>query len=301
MTSPAKLLWAAAVCLWVPMLACSDDVTPADPAETETGEDPETSGDGDGDGDGDGNGDGDGDGDGETPDPLPSCSDTSCSTSCTVESTMEDGFGGTCTCSNAAEWEDYVECELPILCADDDHLCRMQALRYGVYGQIHWQSYFSGEDHETYTVQMFGDGTARATTHTQTHSCCGGGSVETEEIHHHASGVISSGGSYWNDCATEIINISDPWVESPNCLEVWSWSTTCTGPVTLCPTPPELDDTCEASCPMAGDGICDEAQGTGLCDTGCDPIDCTCDSDQPDVCDEPVNGGACPIGSDPDC
>lgn len=150
MTSPAKLLWAAAVCLLVPTLACSDDSTPVEPSDTETGEDPETSGDGDG----DGGGDGDGDGDGEEPVPLPTCSSTSCSTSCTVESTTDDGLGNACTCTKASPWEDYVECDLPELCAEEDHLCRMQVLRYGVFGQINWSAYISGEDHESYTVQV---------------------------------------------------------------------------------------------------------------------------------------------------
>lgn len=53
-------------------------------------------------------------------------------------------------------------------------------------------------------------------------------------------------------------------------------------------------------CPSAGDGICDEPQGTGNCPAGTDPADClsVCPSTGNGTCDEPEGTGACAEGTD---
>ncbi|WP_437692991.1 latent transforming growth factor beta-binding protein [Sorangium sp. So ce176] len=56
----------------------------------------------------------------------------------------------------------------------------------------------------------------------------------------------------------------------------------------------------EEHCSTAGDGICDEPEGTGACPAGTDPDDCRslCPSTGNGVCDEPENTGLCPAGTD---
>ncbi|WP_437682198.1 latent transforming growth factor beta-binding protein [Sorangium sp. So ce131] len=56
----------------------------------------------------------------------------------------------------------------------------------------------------------------------------------------------------------------------------------------------------DEGCPTAGDGICDEAQGTGLCPAGTDPADCLsyCPYTGNGKCDEPEGSGLCPPGTD---
>ncbi|AUX42558.1 latent transforming growth factor beta-binding protein [Sorangium cellulosum] len=58
----------------------------------------------------------------------------------------------------------------------------------------------------------------------------------------------------------------------------------------------------DESCPTAGDGVCDEAQGTGLCPTGTDPADCLsyCPYTGNGKCDGPEGSGLCPPGTDVD-
>ncbi|WP_437819803.1 latent transforming growth factor beta-binding protein [Sorangium sp. So ce1078] len=55
-------------------------------------------------------------------------------------------------------------------------------------------------------------------------------------------------------------------------------------------------------CPSAGDGICDEPQGTDTCPVGTDPADCLsfCPYTGNGICDEPENTGRCPAGTDVD-
>jgi hypothetical protein len=51
------------------------------------------------------------------------------------------------------------------------------------------------------------------------------------------------------------------------------------------------------------DGLCDEPEGTGLCEEGTDPEDClvqACSTQFDGVCDEPEGNGTCPEGSDAD-
>jgi hypothetical protein len=54
-------------------------------------------------------------------------------------------------------------------------------------------------------------------------------------------------------------------------------------------------------CPSAGDGVCDEPEGTGLCAEGTDPADCGgggCPTTNDGICDEPEGTGSCPEGTD---
>jgi len=43
-----------------------------------------------------------------------------------------------------------------------------------------------------------------------------------------------------------------------------------------CATGTDTEDCKAPTCPTAGDGVCDEPQGTGKCAQGTDPIDCPC-------------------------
>jgi hypothetical protein len=56
-------------------------------------------------------------------------------------------------------------------------------------------------------------------------------------------------------------------------------------------------------CPSAGDGVCDEPEGTGACAEGSDPADCApppppCSTLGNGVCDEPEGTNTCPEGTD---
>ncbi|AUX32118.1 MULTISPECIES: latent transforming growth factor beta-binding protein [Sorangium] len=55
-------------------------------------------------------------------------------------------------------------------------------------------------------------------------------------------------------------------------------------------------------CPTAGDGVCDEPQGTDTCAAGTDPADCLsfCPYTGNGICDEPEGSGRCPAGTDVD-
>jgi hypothetical protein len=68
-------------------------------------------------------------------------------------------------------------------------------------------------------------------------------------------------------------------------------------PAFVCSVPHDL-----GLCVYQSDGICDEPEGTGLCQEGTDPDDCGCPSENDGVCDEPEGTGLCNEGTDPtDC
>ena len=232
------------------------------------------------------------------PDPVPDCQTVDCVRSCTVE----EDFGSTgdaCECTNGVYAEDRVDCRLPAVCEGKGHHCIVQALRYGVAGAF---SFIGGDgrDYWEARVEILGDGRARALTFTQEHTCCGGVSVDSEQREGFPVPVRAVADPFWTQCLAEVPD-RDDWFAIPSCYAQESFGTgACDGPLETCP---ELDahvPGCEAECPMANDGVCDESVGTGLCADGCDPIDCTCEADTKGSCDEISVGGSCPFGSDPD-
>ena len=78
------------------------------------------------------------------------------------------------------------------------------------------------------------------------------------------------------------------------------------GPEDTCIDTPALACQLPASvgfCLYQFDGLCDEPEGTGLCEEGTDPDDCfvdACPTQFDGVCDEPEGTGTCPEGTDPD-
>lgn len=68
-------------------------------------------------------------------------------------------------------------------------------------------------------------------------------------------------------------------------------------PAAVCSVPGSI-----GLCIYQGDGLCDEPEGTGLCQEGTDPQDCTCATELDGICDEPEGTGFCLEGTDPgDC
>lgn len=234
------------------------------------------------------------DGDTGWDDPEITCAESACASSCTYPVVVRDETnGGECICDGATAPPDYLACELPRICVERGNLCAIQALRYGVFGIV-------DSDVE---IDILEPGRARFRSSGTTHDCCGEVFVNEYAEYGHPRGVAAPEDARWNECLVQATS-DDRFAGTPDCLQAWGVGrpSTCEGPLTVCPPPPPPVDPsdCTAACPMADDGVCDEEQGTGLCATGCDPIDCTCIGDVPGRCDEPSRGGTCPFGADPD-
>ena len=235
------------------------------------------------------------------PEPVVTCTEQGCERSCSFVQELELDDGEVCECTSGTDAEDRVACELPPLCLDGGHLCRIQALRYGIAG--HFVVYFdfgikgSGESR----IEVLGDGRARALTYTQDHTCCSGVSVDSQQIEGFPVSLPSGADPIWQSCLAMIPD-EIGYDELPECYDPPTFGAcACEGPLQACPDVTPHVPGCDAACPMANDGICDEAIGTGLCADGCDPIDCTCADNRVGHCDEISNrNGTCPLGSDGD-
>ena len=155
-------------------------------------------------------------------------------------------------------------------------------------------------------IQILGDGRARNSRRSWGGYCCNYLSSVSNVSYGLPRPILDSTDSHWDACIAEFAldpeRYGEDFEDSTHpCLLGWG-TDTCEedGFLSECPAPPTDEGGC-ASCVMADDGVCDEPNGTGLCEAGCDPVDCACETDQADECDEPQNGGACPYGSDPDC
>lgn len=223
------------------------------------------------------------------------CIEGTCSRTCEFTTEFERLDGTTCLCDHTRYDEAYVACELPPLCAGASDLCRIQALRYGVPGSLTVQSP-GGDELHTVTIEILGAGLARALEFSQTHTCCGGETVESSYIEGFPTTIRADDDPSWAACL-EIALGFDPPID---CYFPTNFGAgACEEPLTVCPDLDPHVPGCDDACPMADDGVCDEPSGTGLCAAGCDPIDCTCLGDVPDQCDEAF-GGTCPPGADAD-
>lgn len=206
------------------------------------------------------------------------CNDDGCSASCsaTVEYPDPDG-PGTCSCGVTTEPDSVLDCPLEIdsPCAGFGHACSVQAIRYGVPGEyeFEWTADKEGGGRIRYTV--LGPNRVHARLHEWTY-CCGYSNSSSSSRYFHPQSVRPPDDPGWDDCW----DLGESWSELPGCLQPGGVLTgnDCEAPGAECaePTPwPGPEEGCDASCPMAGDGVCDEQSGTGLCADGCDPLDCT--------------------------
>ena len=174
-------------------------------------------------------------------------------------------------------------------------------LRYGVPGQIRYSRSDADSNIET-VVDIFEGRRARAREVGHNGHCCGFSANEVGNFGHPRP-IVAADDPLWDECLLEAA--TQTWNDENPCLHPSVWGLgRCEGMLTECPPPvepPSPDSRCEVLCPMAADGICDEAAGTGLCPDGCDATDCNCEADKPGQCDELQAGGPCPVGSDPDC
>ena len=175
------------------------------------------------------------------------------------------------TCTTAGPPEGHVTCDLPSICGIEasiavDLLCAMQALRYGIPGQITYE--YSAVEVDWLTIEIFGDGRARRSAGGFSHGCCNRAGVDEYAAYSRPFAVPAADSPVWDDCIAEIEGGGFECVFEVNACEP--------DMLAVCPEPPAPpDDTsCEAVCPMAGDGVCDDDTGTGLCPAGCDPDDC---------------------------
>ena len=197
------------------------------------------------------------------------CQETECAVSCTREYFQETESGSICGCDSPVEPEGIIECDLPSPCngAADEEQCVAQALRYNVPGTYSVE-YDDGEDLDTRRFEIFGPGMVRSVAFSQYHGCCPG-SASAYEDYRRPQSTLPPDDPFWETCELDLF-------APQSCFghDLFP-ETACQPALTECPSLPEPGDTCEDSCPMASDGICDEEAGTGLCAAGCDPDDCT--------------------------
>jgi hypothetical protein len=106
-------------------------------------------------------------------------------------------------------------------------------------------------------------------------------------------------------CSTDYVALSQCMGPTPTCATAGDG--TCDEPEGT-GTCPEGSDAADCGgppppCATMNDGICDEPEGTGTCDEGSDAADCgepppPCQSTNNGVCDEPEGSNTCPEGSD---
>jgi hypothetical protein len=232
------------------------------------------------------------------------CSSGTCIKVCTQLWDFEDPQGATCSCEKKAVVDGYLECELPVPCEADDYLCIVQAIRWGVVGSYSWGYFIEDQGGETATIQVLAPGLVRGTVSSLVESaCCQGTISKDQNIFVLPGHVDPPDAPSWQGCLASLHDYDEGHDALPPCVHPGELTgAQCVGGLlTECPLAPRPGATCEEACPMAGDGVCDESIGTGLCPDGCDPLDCTCDDDLPFQCDDVLSGGRCPIGSDPDC
>jgi hypothetical protein len=246
-------------------------------------------------------------GEGSTGEPAVTCQESACSVTCTQMVPLKDEDGQQCSCEESlAPPDDWQTCELDLLCGSPaDYTCMVQALRWGVISRLTWYGFQEDDGGRSVSLDVLGDGTVRATIETSEEFACCDGSSQDLLVWYDPFTVPPPDDPFWQGCFTEKAidgalggGFSSPL---PFCLDPKTLTRACTGAALAeCPSPQLPGPGCPEQCPMAGDGICDETQGTALCTDGCDPLDCTCEPDTPGLCDEIHRGGACPIGSDPD-
>ena len=212
-------------------------------------------------------------------DPQPSewsCNTSGCVSRCRREEPLDHWQDEeVCWCTGSRSPDDWVSCDLPSGCSGDE-VCIIQALRYGIVGEYYYDEDWGYKGWIEYYLEVLGNGQARLVSYASDHDCCGGAATSSYTDYSQVVDVIAPDDPAWDECLEEY---DDDW-SIRSCLRLDGFQAACTNEhLTECPpAPPEPDPeaTCEETCPMAGDGVCDEAEvGTGLCADGCDPLDCT--------------------------
>jgi hypothetical protein len=234
---------------------------------------------------------------------------SACATSCSRGVHFAEGtFGEACDCVDGVEPDGEVSCHDAGACDGvagrrNRYLCMIQAMRYGREGILVWDASVE-ETTDITTIEMLRPGIAQAHNISWQHTCCHGASVDSTSWYTDVLALPPEDDGAWDACVADVAMVADDPSSHPPCLDLDgipgrcddSGFAACEGPATpVIPNP-----ACEFQCPMAGDGVCDEAAGTGLCTAGCDPVDCACADDMPGVCDETDQGGSCPLGTDAD-
>jgi len=201
-------------------------------------------------------------------DPGPvACTKTECSVTCDhVEYDLDEGE--VCECTQADAPEGWVECVLPTPCAGANDLarCVAQGVRYNMPGAYELEA-FNGADSHLTRYEVFGAELVRSISSSSILGCCSN-SVGSLASYRFPQSTTEPKNLFWDDCKAEA---------GGSCFDedLLFPEQSCQPMLEACPRIEELGQTCEESCPMAGDGICDEEAGTGLCAPGCDPLDCS--------------------------
>ncbi len=198
------------------------------------------------------------------------CESTSCGVSCGHAEYQYEDDGEVCGCESSDDPDGIIACRLPLPCesSNDPLRCVLQALRYDIPGAYELEDDEGTGDFSLSRYEVFGAGLTRASWRGGSEGCCtGAGSTFSGYLFPQSTPPADD--PFWDECEPELWGVAscfrrDALFPDLNCQPM----------LEVCPEPVELGETCEESCPMAGDGICDEAAGTGLCATGCDPDDC---------------------------
>ncbi len=196
--------------------------------------------------------------------PPVECTSTECGISCERPEYETPEY---CQCETEQEPEGYVACELPMPCqgSSERSLCITQGIRYNIPGAYE-QPESEGKDYASLRYEVFGPGMVRSSWWAQYHGCCGN-SASTHSSYNFPQATVPADDPHWDDCQ------SGPGGGCTRTHLVFP-QLGCQPMLEACPELTPLGESCEESCPMAGDGVCDEAMGTGLCADGCDPVDC---------------------------
>lgn len=199
--------------------------------------------------------------------PPVECDTSDCGVSCARPEHQTPEY---CQCEAEQEPEGYVACELPMPCQGSlwHSTCLTQGIRYNIPGAYE-QQLNEVDDYEILRYEVFGPGRVRASWWAQYHGCCGYG-ASSHSSYRFPQATLPADDPHWDECqggpggSCTRMHLVLPELACQPMLEV-------------CPELTPLGETCEESCPMAGDGVCDEEMGTGLCADGCDPLDCPAD------------------------
>ena len=205
--------------------------------------------------------------------PPVECFPDECAESC-LQAVEPAGQDESCECHHSPEPQWVLDCDLPGPGGCSSYECVVQSLRYGVPGSYVYQT-SKEEGGSLQQLEVFGGGLA-STSVSRWEYCCGYSNSSSTAKYYRIQQVLPPDDPFWDACLAEYHE--DPQQPAP-CLmpsDIFVGDG-CDDERTECPglqTLPGPEAGCEASCPMAGDGICDETMGTGLCADGCDPEDC---------------------------
>jgi len=198
------------------------------------------------------------------------CESTRCGVSCSHEEYQYEDNGEVCGCESSDEPEGIIECRFPLRCGSskDPLRCVLQGLRYDIPGAYEIEADDGTGDFSVSRYEVFGPGLTRASWRSGSEGCCtGAGSTSASYLFPQSTPAADD--AFWDECEPELWGVNSCFLRDALFPDLG-----CQPMLEACPELVDLGDTCEESCPMAGDGICDEEDGTGLCAPGCDPDDC---------------------------